>query len=60
MTNTASQWPSIAELAKQVQSGEVTATSLVEKALATIAEKEEYQDIIATTEESHMLLIFLF
>lgn len=45
------QWLPIDELAKQVQAGEVTATALVEKSLAIIAEKEEYQAIIATTEE---------
>lgn len=45
------QWLPIDELAKQVQMGEVTAAALVEKALGIIAEKQEYQAIIATTEE---------
>lgn len=46
-----SQWPSIAELAKQVQAGELTAVELVDRALKTIDEKAEYQAIIATTAE---------
>lgn len=44
-----SQWPPIAELAAQVQSGKVKAVDLVEKALRAIEDKKEYQAIIATT-----------
>ena len=43
-------WLPIEQLAKQVQSGEVSAVSLVEKALQIITEKAEYNAIIATTE----------
>ena len=45
------QWLSIAELAAKVNSGELTATQLVEQSLQTIAAKSEYDAIIATTEE---------
>jgi aspartyl-tRNA(Asn)/glutamyl-tRNA(Gln) amidotransferase subunit A len=45
-----SQWLPIADTAKQVQSGELTAVELVERSLQTIAEKQAYQAIIATTE----------
>ncbi len=44
-----SAWPPIADLAAQVQAGEITALELVERSLAAIAEKQEYQAIIATT-----------
>jgi aspartyl-tRNA(Asn)/glutamyl-tRNA(Gln) amidotransferase subunit A len=43
-------WDPIATIAQQVQAGEVTALSLVEKSLQSIAEKAEYNAIIATTE----------
>lgn len=46
-----SQWLSISELAMQVQTGQVTAAELVERALKTIKEKAEYQAIIATIED---------
>lgn len=46
-----SQWPSIKDLAAQVQSGQVSAVELVEQALKTIDEKQDYQAIIATTVE---------
>ncbi|HSW66393.1 MAG TPA: Asp-tRNA(Asn)/Glu-tRNA(Gln) amidotransferase subunit GatA [Bacillota bacterium] len=50
MSTPASQWLPIKELAAKVRLGELTATSLVEQALKTIAEKQEYNAIIATTE----------
>jgi aspartyl-tRNA(Asn)/glutamyl-tRNA(Gln) amidotransferase subunit A len=43
-------WSPIAELARQVQAGETTAVSLVERSLQLIKDKEEYKSIIATTE----------
>lgn len=46
-----SQWPSVKDLANQVQSGQVSAVELVERALKTIEEKQDYQAIIATTAE---------
>lgn len=46
-----SQWLPIAEIAAKVRAGELSARDLVEKALATIADKQEYDAIIATTEE---------
>ena len=42
-------WPAIAEIAEQVRSGQLKAVDLVEQALATIAEKSEFNAIIATT-----------
>lgn len=45
-----SQWPSIATIAASVQAGDLTASELVERALISIAKKEEYKAIIATTE----------
>lgn len=45
------QWLPIDEIAQQVRTGEVSATALVEKALGIIAEKQDYEAIIATTEE---------
>lgn len=45
-----SQWLPISEIAHQVQAGTLKAVDLVEKSLATIAEKANYQAIIATTE----------
>jgi len=47
-----SQWKSIAEIATAVQSGQVKASELVEQALKTIADKAEYQAIIATLDEA--------
>ncbi len=46
-----SQWLPIKELAAKVQTGELRAVDLVEQALATIAEKAEFDAIIATTAE---------
>ncbi|HEY5805899.1 MAG TPA: Asp-tRNA(Asn)/Glu-tRNA(Gln) amidotransferase subunit GatA [Candidatus Saccharimonadales bacterium] len=46
-----SQWLPIKELAAKVQSGELKASGLVERALKTIEEKKEYDAIIATTAE---------
>lgn len=46
-----SAWPSIADIAAKVQTGELTASALVEQSLAAIAEKESFKAIIATTEE---------
>jgi len=46
-----SQWPSVAELAKQVQAGKVTASELVDRALKTINENKEFNAIIETVEE---------
>jgi aspartyl-tRNA(Asn)/glutamyl-tRNA(Gln) amidotransferase subunit A len=43
-----SQWLPIAELAAKVQAGELKAIDLVEQSLETIADKAEYQAIIAT------------
>ena len=47
-----SQWKPIAEIAADVQAGSVTATELVERALKTIADKAEYQAIIATLDDA--------
>lgn len=44
-------WPSIKELAIQVNSGKVTATELVEMALKNIDDASGYKAIIATTAE---------
>jgi len=46
-----SQWLPIADIAAQVQSGQLLAVDLVERALQTIADKDEYKAIIATTAE---------
>lgn len=46
-----SQWLPIADIAAQVQSGKLKARELVEKSLKTIADKSEYQAIIATLNE---------
>jgi aspartyl-tRNA(Asn)/glutamyl-tRNA(Gln) amidotransferase subunit A len=45
------QWLPITELAAKVQAGELKAADLVEQALKTIEEKNEYDAIIATTAE---------
>jgi len=42
-------WLPIADIAAQVQAGKLKAVDLVEQALATIADKADYQAIIATT-----------
>ncbi|MDB5170606.1 MAG: gatA [Candidatus Saccharibacteria bacterium] len=47
----ASQWLGVNELAANVQTGKTKAVELVEQALATIAEKAEYNAIIVTTED---------
>lgn len=47
-----SQWPSIAQLAADVQSGKTTAVSLTKQALRTIADKQEFQPIIAILKDS--------
>jgi aspartyl-tRNA(Asn)/glutamyl-tRNA(Gln) amidotransferase subunit A len=44
-------WLPIADIAAKVQSGELSAVDMVEKSLATIEEKKEYNAIIATTAE---------
>src|SRR5882762_4478864 len=44
-----SVWLPIAEIAKRVQGGELRAESLVDQALKTIEEQDEYKAIIATT-----------
>ena len=46
-----SQWKPISQIAADVQSGAVTASELVERALKTIEEKKEFDAIIATTAE---------
>lgn len=46
-----SEWKPIAELAQDVRSGVVTAGELVQKSLGLIKKHEEFQAIIATTEE---------
>jgi len=44
-------WPSIADIAAKVRAGELKASDLVEQALTAIADKREYDAIIATTAE---------
>lgn len=46
-----SQWKSIAEIAADIQTGKVTAVSLVEQALKTIEEKKEYNAIISVIKD---------
>lgn len=46
-----SQWPQLAEIAAKVQAGELKAVDLVEQSLKTIADKSEFNAIIAATEE---------
>ncbi len=46
-----SQWLPIADIDAKVQAGELKAVDLVEQALKTIADKGEYDAIIATTEK---------
>jgi aspartyl-tRNA(Asn)/glutamyl-tRNA(Gln) amidotransferase subunit A len=45
-----SQWLPVADIAAKVQAGELKAVDLVEQSLKTIAEKSEYNAIIATTD----------
>jgi aspartyl-tRNA(Asn)/glutamyl-tRNA(Gln) amidotransferase subunit A len=47
-------WLPIAEIAAKVQVGELKATNLVQQALAAIAANDEFQAVIATTEERAM------
>ncbi len=46
-----SAWPSVAELAQQVKAGKTTATQLVDQALKTIEDKNEFNAVIAKIEE---------
>ena len=46
-----SDWLPVKQIAEQVNSGEVTAVSLVEKALSKIKDRADYQAIIATIED---------
>ena len=46
-----SQWLPIAELAAQVQAGKLKAVDLVERSLKSIADKQDYDAIIVTTEK---------
>lgn len=50
MAGTQSQWSPIADLAAKVQAGELKALDLVDQALQTIADKKEYEAVIAMTE----------
>jgi aspartyl-tRNA(Asn)/glutamyl-tRNA(Gln) amidotransferase subunit A len=45
-----SQWLPIADIADKVQAGELKSADLVEQSLKAIADKEDYDAIIATTE----------
>lgn len=49
--NVQNEWESISDLAKKVQTGELSATSLVEKSLKLIGEHTEFQAIIATLDD---------
>lgn len=44
-----SQWPSISEIARLVQTGELKAVDLVDRALSTIEANQDFSAIIATT-----------
>jgi aspartyl-tRNA(Asn)/glutamyl-tRNA(Gln) amidotransferase subunit A len=46
-----SQWPSISDIAAGVQSGKISAVELVEKSLKIIADKKDFDAIIATTDK---------
>jgi aspartyl-tRNA(Asn)/glutamyl-tRNA(Gln) amidotransferase subunit A len=46
-----SEWPGIIELAEEVRSGKKSATSLVQKSLKIIKDKEEYNAILWMTEK---------
>jgi aspartyl-tRNA(Asn)/glutamyl-tRNA(Gln) amidotransferase subunit A len=47
-----SQWPALAAIAADVQARKVSATDTVERALETIASKQEYNAIIVTLDEA--------
>jgi aspartyl-tRNA(Asn)/glutamyl-tRNA(Gln) amidotransferase subunit A len=47
-----SQWPALAAIAADVQARKVSATDTVERALGTIASKQEYNAIIVTLDEA--------
>lgn len=44
-------WPAIADIAKDVQSGKITAADMVKQSLKTIDDHKDFQAIIATTAE---------
>lgn len=46
-----SAWPSVADIAQQVQAGKAKAAELVERSLKTMDEKSDYKAIIATIPE---------
>ncbi|GAC1386605.1 MAG: Asp-tRNA(Asn)/Glu-tRNA(Gln) amidotransferase subunit GatA [Candidatus Saccharimonadales bacterium] len=46
-----SQWPAIADIASQVQSGSITATELVERSLQSIENNKSYDAVIASVPE---------
>ena len=46
-----SSWPSISDLSEQVRSGKLTALENVKKSLSVIAEKKEFDAVIATIED---------
>lgn len=46
-----SQWASIATIAADVQAGKTTASELVERALKTVEEKQDFNAVIAATAE---------
>jgi len=49
--SSSSQWPTIAEIAKKVQSREIKAFDLVEQSLKIIEEKKSFNAVIATINE---------
>ena len=51
-TAPAASWLPIAQIAAKVNAGELTAAGLVEQSLRTMAEKSEYQAIIATLDST--------
>lgn len=48
---TTSQWPAIADIAKKVQAGELSAAELVGRALKTVDEKKDFNAVIAAVHE---------
>ena len=44
-------WPSIADIVAKVQNGELKAVDLVAQSLTSIADKKEFDAIIATLDE---------
>lgn len=46
-----SDWPSLKQLSKKVNAGEIKAVDSVKKSLSVIANNQQYQAIIATTED---------